>query len=131
MPDGRSAAHEATADLLQKLSEIPKLGLYYEAVLRQVDMLLPMLTVLRSRLPGVPAVMGTALNLPPFADDTIGAIHLWNALQAFPDDAGRPESHLVFEREQLRQRLSDAGLTVREESSDIGTFVFVTAERVA
>jgi SAM-dependent methyltransferase len=227
--DGRSTAHEGTADMLQKLSEIPKMGLYYEAVLRKsylrlagsnfgdqvthadedayitenlrstegpvvdlaagagrwtevvveavgvdrltaVDMLLPMLNVLRSRLPEVPAVMGTALNLP-FADGTIGAINLWNALQAFPDDAGqaiaeigrclrpggiltmmtfrwsdepiaryfqgshffasRPEGHLVFEREQLRQWLTDAGLVVREERSDVGTFVFVTAERVS
>jgi ubiquinone/menaquinone biosynthesis C-methylase UbiE len=137
--------HSATADLLQKLSEIPKMGLYYEAVLRPaylrlagtnfgdqitptieddyitkhlkstegpvvdvaagagrwtavvaeavgvhrltaVDMLLPMLNVLRDRLPEVPAVMGSALNLP-FADGTVGAVNLWNALQAFPDDA--------------------------------------------
>lgn len=225
--DGRSTAHEATADMLEKLSEIPKMGLYYEAVLRQsyvrlagsnfgdqithadedayitknlrsvegpvvdlaagagrwtevvaeavgadrltaVDMLLPMLNVLRSRLPEVPAVRGTALNLP-FADCTIGAINLWNALQAFPDDAeqaiaeigrclrpggiltmmtfrwsdepiaryfqashffaSRPEGHLVFEREQLLQWLENAGLAVREERSDVGTFVFVTAER--
>lgn len=227
--DGRSTAHEATADLLQKLSEVPKLGLYYEAVLRQsylrlagsnfgdqvthadedayltatlravegpvvdlcagagrwtevvadavgadrlvaVDMMPPMLTVLRGRLPEVPAVMGTALNLP-FADASVGAINLWNALQAFPDDAeqaiaeigrclrpggiltmmtfrwsddpiaryfqashyfpSRPAGHLLFEREQLRQWLADAGLTVREERSDIGTFVFVTAQRAA
>jgi SAM-dependent methyltransferase len=227
--DGRSTAHEGTADMLAKLSEIPKMGLYYEAVLRQsylrlagsnfgdqvthadedayltehlrstegpvvdlaagagrwtevvaeavgvdrltaVDMLLPMLNVLRGRLPEVPAVMGSALNLP-FADGTIGAINLWNALQAFPDDAGqaiaeigrclrpggiltmmtfrwsddpiaryfqgshffasRPEGHLVFEREQLRQWLADAGLVVRDWRSDVGTFVFVTAERVS
>lgn len=229
VPDGRSTAHEETADMLQKLSEVPKLGLYYEAVLRQsylrlagsnygdqvthadedayiaenlraaegpvvdlaagagrwtevvagavgadrltaVDMMLPMLNVMRSRLPAVPAVMGSALNLP-FADGTIGAINLWNALQAFPDDAGqaiaeigrclrpggiltmltfrwsdepiaryfqgshyfasRPEGHLVFEREQLRQWLTDAGLTIRDWNADIGTFVFVTAERTA
>lgn len=225
--DGRSTADEATADLLRKLSETPKLGLYYEAVLRQsylrlagsnfgdqvthadedaylaehlrsaegpvvdlcagagrwtevvvdavgadrlvaVDMMLPMLNVLRARLPEVPAVMGTALNLP-FADGSVGAINLWNALQAFPDDAeqgiaeigrclrpggvltmmtfrwsddpiaryfqashffpSRPAGHLLFEREQLLQWLEAAGLTVRDERSDIGTFVFVTAER--
>jgi len=227
VPDGRSTAHEETADLLAKLSEVPKLGLYYEAVLRQsylrlagsnfgeqvthadedaylaehlrdvegpvvdlaagagrwtevvadtvgaerlvaVDMMLPMLSVLRRRLPEVPAVMGSALNLP-FADGSVGAINLWNALQAFPDDAeqgiaeigrclrpggvftmltfrwsdepiaryfqgshffaSRPEGHLVFEREQLRQWLDNAGLTVRDWQSDVGTFVFVTAER--
>jgi SAM-dependent methyltransferase len=142
--DGRPA-HEATADLLQKLTEIPTMGLRYEAVLRPnylrlagtnygdavtpadedaylleelrstegpvvdvaagagrwtavvaeavgadrltaVDMLLPMLNVLRARLPEVPAVRGSALNLP-FGDATLGAINLWNALQAFPDDA--------------------------------------------
>lgn len=219
---------EATADLLQKISEIPKMGLLYENLLRPaylrlagsnfgdqvthayedafitehlqgvegpvvdvaagagrwtevvvgavgadrlvaVDMLLPMLNVLRSRLPEVPAVMGTALNLP-FADGSVGAINLWNALQAFPDDAeqaiaeigrclrpggvltmmtfrwsedpvaryfqashffpSRPAGHLLFEVEQLRQWLADAGLAVREERSDLGTFVFVKAERL-
>ncbi|MEU4249014.1 class I SAM-dependent methyltransferase [Amycolatopsis sp. NPDC026612] len=222
-------AHDATADLLQKLSEMPKMGLYYETFLRPnylrlagtnigheitpadedayllehlrdtegpvvdlaagagrwtevvakavgaerltaVDMLLPMLNVLRSRLPEVPAVMGSALNLP-FADGTVGALNLWNALQAFPDDAeqaiaeigrvlrpggiltmmtfrwsedpiarylqashffpSRPEGHLLFELEQLRQWLTAAGLEVREEKVDTGTFVFVTAERTA
>lgn len=137
----------ATADLLQKLAEMPKMGLYYETFLRPnylrlagtnigheitpeiedayivehlrdtegpvvdlaagagrwtevvagavgperltaVDMLVPMLNVLRGRLPEVPAVMGTALNLP-FADASVGAINLWNALQAFPDDAAQ------------------------------------------
>lgn len=219
----------ATADLLQKLSEMPKMGLYYEAFLRPnylrlagtnigyevtpededayiiehlrdtegpvvdlaagagrwtevvatavgadrltaVDMLLPMLNVLRNRLPAVPAVMGTALNLP-FADASLGAINLWNALQAFPDDAeqaiaeigrclrpggvltmmtfrwsddpiaryfqashffpSRPAGHLLFELEQLHQWLAAAGLTVRDEVVDKGTFVFVTAERTA
>jgi SAM-dependent methyltransferase len=138
-------ASDATADLLQKLSEMPTMGLYYEAVLRPayirlagtnwgdvvtlpdefaylaenlrdtegpvldvaagagkwtaviadavgterliaLDMGLPMLNVLRGLLPEVPAVMATALNLP-FADQTLGAINLWNALHAFPDDA--------------------------------------------
>jgi ubiquinone/menaquinone biosynthesis C-methylase UbiE len=229
VPDGRSTGNEETADMLAKLSEIPKLGLYYEAVLRQsylrlagsnfgdqvthadedaylaehlrdvdgpvvdlaagagrwtevvantvgakrltaVDMMLPMLSVLRRRLPEVPAVLGSALNLP-FADGSVGAINLWNALQAFPDDAeqgiaeigrclrpggiftmmtfrwsdepiaryfqgshyfaSRPEGHLVFEREQLRQWLANAGLAIRDWRSDIGTFVFVTAERTA
>ncbi|MGW5051302.1 methyltransferase domain-containing protein [Actinokineospora sp. NPDC004072] len=219
----------ATADLLQKLSEMPKMGLYYEAFLRPnylrlagtnigyqvspefedayiiehlsgttgpvvdlaagagrwtevvanavgaerltaVDMLLPMLNVLRNRLPEVPAVMGTALNLP-FADASLGAINLWNALQAFPDDAeqaiaeigrclrpggvltmmtfrwsddpiarhfqashffpSRPAGHLLFELEQLHQWLAAAGLAVRHEIVDKGTFVFITAERTA
>jgi SAM-dependent methyltransferase len=226
--DGQTT-DEATADLLQKLSEIPKMGLYYEAVLRPaylrlagtnfgnqityaiedawitdnlkgtegpvvdvaagagrwtavvaeavgvhrltaVDMLLPMLNVLRGRLPEVPAVMGSALNLP-LADASVGAVNLWNALQAFPDDAeqgiaeigrvlrpggtftmmtfrwhhdpiaryfqashffpSRAAGHLLFELEQLHQWLDAAGLTVTKESTDTGTFVFITAERTA
>jgi SAM-dependent methyltransferase len=226
--DGQQV-HEATADLLQKLSEMPMMGLYYENLLRPaylrmagsnfgnvvtravedayvteqlgdtdglvvdlaagagtwtavvadtvgadrliaVDMLLPMLNVLRDRLPDVPTVRATALNLP-FGDGTVGAINLWNALQAFPDDAAqaiaeigrclrpggiltmmtyrwsddpvaryfqashffpsRPEGHLLFELEQLHQWLADAGMTVRNEIADRGTFVFVTAERSA
>ncbi|HEV2780616.1 MAG TPA: class I SAM-dependent methyltransferase [Actinophytocola sp.] len=138
-------ADDATNDLLQKLAEMPRLGLYYEAVLRPnylkiagsnwgdqvshadedayieshlrgvdgpvldlaagagrwtevvartvgadrliaLDMAVPMLNVLRGRLPEVPAVMATALNLP-FHDGSLGAINCWNALQAFPDDA--------------------------------------------
>lgn len=225
--DGQPA-HEATADLLQKLSEMPKMGLAYENLLRPaylrmagnnfgnvvtkavedayvteqlgrteglvvdlaagagtwtavvadavgadrliaVDMLLPMLNVLRDRLPDVTTVRASALNLP-FVDGTVGAINLWNALQAFPDDAAqaiaeigrclrpggiltmmtyrwsddpiarhfqaahyfpsRPEGHLLFDLEQLHQWLADAGLAVRDEITDKGTFVFVTAERV-
>jgi SAM-dependent methyltransferase len=220
---------EATADLLQKLAELPTLGLYYEAVLRPAylrlagtnwgdavtpadedayiaenlrdtegpvldlaagagrwtavvaqtvgterliaqDMGLPMLNVLRGRLPEVPAVLASALNIP-FEDASLGAINCWNALQAFPDDAAtaiaeigrclrpggiftmmtfrwnddpiaryfqashyfpsRREGHLLFEREQIRQWLADAGLAIRKESSDTGTFVFVTAEKTA
>lgn len=226
--DGQEA-DDATADLLQKLAEMPKMGLYYETFLRPnylklagtnigyeitpddedayllehlkdtegpvvdvaagagrwtevvaqavgaerltaVDMLLPMLNVLRARLPEVPAVMGSALNLP-FADGSVGAVNLWNALQAFPDDAeqgiaeigrilrpggiftmmtfrwsddpiarhfqashyfpSRPAGHLLFEMEQLHQWLTAAGLTVRDLKADVGTFVFVTAERTA
>ncbi|MBN6036969.1 class I SAM-dependent methyltransferase [Amycolatopsis sp. 195334CR] len=136
---------DETADLLQKLAEMPTMGLYYESVLRPaylqiagsnwggaitpsdedayiathiepvdgpvldlaagagrwttvvsdtvgpdrllaLDMGLPMLSVLRSRLPEVPAVQGSALDLP-FADASFGAVNMWNALQAFPDDA--------------------------------------------
>lgn len=220
--------HEATADLLQKLSEMPKMGLQYEHLLRPaylrmagsnfgdavtkavedayvtehlgrteglvvdlaagagtwtsvvaetvgaerliaVDMLLPMLNVLRDRLPDVPAVRASALNLP-FEDGSVGAINLWNALQAFPDDAAqalaeigrclkpggvltmmtyrwsddpvaryfqashffpsRPEGHVLFGLEELHRWLSEAGLAVRDEKTDLGTFVFVTAERV-
>ncbi|GAA0948239.1 class I SAM-dependent methyltransferase [Nonomuraea longicatena] len=142
--DGQES-HRPTADLLQKLTEMPTMGLVYEAVHRPsylrlsggnfgdaitpadedaylrdnlkaaegpvvdlaagagrwtsvvaetvgsdrliaVDMLLPMLNVLRGRLPEVPAVRASALNLP-FGDATLGAVNLWNALQAFPDDA--------------------------------------------
>ncbi len=138
-------ADDDTADLLQRLSELPSMGLYYEAKLRPaylnlsgtnwgtavapsdednyiatqlsdtngtvldlaagagrwtgvvaktvgvdrlvaLDMGLPMLSVLRRRLPEVPAVRATALNLP-FSDATLGAVNCWNALQAFPEDA--------------------------------------------
>lgn len=52
-----------------------------------LDMALPMLTVLRRRLPEVPAIQGSALDLP-FTDASLGAVNCWNALQAFPDEAG-------------------------------------------
>jgi SAM-dependent methyltransferase len=51
-----------------------------------LDLNPPMLTVLRGRLPQVPAVMASAATLP-FGDATLGAVLCWNALQAFPDDA--------------------------------------------
>nr|BFE84740.1 hypothetical protein GCM10020093_073410 [Planobispora longispora] len=51
-----------------------------------MDMGLPMLTVLRGRLPEVPAVRASALRLP-FEDASFAAVNCWNALQAFPDDA--------------------------------------------
>lgn len=51
-----------------------------------LDMALPMLNVLRTRLPHVPAVLASATALP-FADASLGAVNCWNALQAFPDDA--------------------------------------------
>ncbi|MER7048100.1 class I SAM-dependent methyltransferase [Streptomyces jumonjinensis] len=136
---------DVTADLLQKLSEMPSMGLYYESVLRPAflriaglnwgnevlpgdedaylaehiapvdgpvldlaagagrwtevvartvgpdrlvaqDMGAPMLTALRARLPEVPAVMASALDLP-YQDGTLGAVNCWNALQAFPEQA--------------------------------------------
>lgn len=51
-----------------------------------LDMAPPMLAVMRSALPSVPAVLGSALDLP-FDDTAFGAVNCWNALQAFPDDA--------------------------------------------
>ncbi|MCT9933178.1 methyltransferase domain-containing protein [Planotetraspora sp. A-T 1434] len=51
-----------------------------------LDMGLPMLNVLRRRVPAVPAVRSSALALP-FEDASLGAVICWNALQAFPDDA--------------------------------------------
>jgi SAM-dependent methyltransferase len=51
-----------------------------------LDLNPPMLSVLRARLPEVPAVMASARTLP-FADASLGAVLCWNALQAFPDDA--------------------------------------------
>ncbi|MFC0863858.1 methyltransferase domain-containing protein [Sphaerimonospora cavernae] len=51
-----------------------------------LDMGLPMLSVLRRRLPEIPAVRASALSLP-FDDESLGAVVCWNALQAFPDDA--------------------------------------------
>ncbi|MEU8266657.1 methyltransferase domain-containing protein [Sphaerisporangium sp. NPDC049002] len=53
-----------------------------------LDMGLPMLTVLRGKLPEVPAVRASALDIP-FGDSTMGAVNCWNALHAFPDDAAR------------------------------------------
>lgn len=38
---------------------------------------------------------------------------------------------LVDELEQLRQWCAAAGLTIRKENADTGTFVFITAERTA
>jgi SAM-dependent methyltransferase len=46
----------------------------------------PMLSTLRTRLTGVPAVMSGAAPLP-FPDASLGAVLCWNALQAFHDDA--------------------------------------------
>ncbi|MCE7079484.1 class I SAM-dependent methyltransferase [Streptomyces sp. ST2-7A] len=51
-----------------------------------VDSSLPMLSVLRGRLPGVPALLAAADDLP-FEDGSVGAVVCWNALQAFYDDA--------------------------------------------
>ncbi|MFC4586719.1 class I SAM-dependent methyltransferase [Sphaerisporangium corydalis] len=143
--DVSDVTHEATSDLLQKLAEMPSMGLYYESVLRPaylriaganwggavtpgdeddyvaehiapvdgpvldlaagagrwtaivartvgadrliaLDMGLPMLTVLREKLPAVPAVRASALDIP-FEDASFGAVNCWNALHAFPDDA--------------------------------------------
>ncbi|MGV9329956.1 class I SAM-dependent methyltransferase [Streptosporangium sandarakinum] len=134
-----------------------------------LDMGLPMLNTLRGKLPEVPAVRASALELP-FEDASLGAVVCWNALQAFPDDAGtaiaevgrclrpggtftlmtfvwdtdpvyrhfqaahsfpgRPAGMLLFEAEQLRTWLAEAGMVIREESGS-GTFVFITAERAA
>lgn len=52
-----------------------------------LDSGLPMLNLLRKRLPGVPAVLGSALDLP-FPTGSLGAVNCWNALQAFPEQAG-------------------------------------------
>ncbi|MGW1764030.1 methyltransferase domain-containing protein [Streptomyces sp. NPDC002073] len=129
------------ADFLEKLSQVPSMGLFYEAVARPaflrlcgqnwggditldgedgylarnihpvdgpvldlaagagrwteviaeivgaerlvaLDMGLPMLTALRSRLPEVPSVLASASDLP-FDDASLGAVVCWNALQAF------------------------------------------------
>ncbi|WP_043617786.1 methyltransferase domain-containing protein [Nonomuraea candida] len=51
-----------------------------------LDLGLPMLNVLRRRVPDVPAVRASALDLP-LADASMGAVVCWNALQAVPDDA--------------------------------------------
>lgn len=51
-----------------------------------LDLNPPMLTVLRARLPEVPAIMASATTLP-FGDASLGAVLCWNALQAFPADA--------------------------------------------
>jgi SAM-dependent methyltransferase len=132
-----------------------------------LDMALPMLNVLRARLPQVPAVLASATALP-FDDASLGAVNCWNALQAFPDDAAagiaemgrclrpggsftmmtfrwdddpiaryfqashyfpsRVEGMLLFTVDEIRQWLTDAGMTVRDISGH-GTFVFVTAEK--
>ena len=46
----------------------------------------PMLSMLRARLPRIPAVMSGAAALP-FVTESLGAVLCWNALQAFPADA--------------------------------------------
>ncbi|MFC5827079.1 methyltransferase domain-containing protein [Nonomuraea insulae] len=51
-----------------------------------LDLGLPMLNVLRRRVPEVPAVRASALDIP-LADASMGAVVCWNALQAFPDEA--------------------------------------------
>ncbi|MDH2424500.1 class I SAM-dependent methyltransferase [Sphaerisporangium sp. TRM90804] len=133
-----------------------------------LDMGLPMLTVLRGRLPEVPAVRASALDVP-FADESLGAVNCWNALQAFPDDAeraiseigrilrpggtftmmtflfdtdlivrhfqashffpSRPAGQLLFDRDEVGRWLSNAGMTVIQESNP-GTFLFITAQKL-
>ncbi|WP_335934877.1 class I SAM-dependent methyltransferase [Streptomyces sp. PTD5-9] len=216
------------ADFLEKLSRVPSMGLFYEAVARPaflrvsgsnwggavtpddedryiaehvrpvdgpvldlgagagrwtaviaetvgadrliaLDSALPMLNVLRGRLPGVPSVLAGAAGLP-FADASLGAVVCWNALQAFYHDAAaaiaevarclRPggtftlmtfrrsddpvygyfqSAHRfpqhqgglqLFDADELRKWLADAGLTVVEDSGP-GTFVFLNAVRAA
>ncbi|MEU0743838.1 class I SAM-dependent methyltransferase [Streptomyces sp. NPDC006134] len=136
---------DAAADFLEKLSRVPSMGLFYEAVARPaflrvsgsnwggavteqdedryiaehvrpvegpvldlgagagrwtavvaetvgaerliaLDSALPMLNVLRGRLPRVPSVLASAAELP-FEDASLGAVVCWNALQAFYADA--------------------------------------------
>ncbi|MGR6975135.1 methyltransferase domain-containing protein [Streptomyces cynarae] len=136
---------DASADFLEKLSRVPSMGLFYEAVARPaflrvsgsnwggtvtpqdedqyiadhvrpvdgpvldlgagagrwtaviaetvgaerliaLDSALPMLNVLRGRLPQVPSVLASAAELP-FDDASLGAVVCWNALQAFYADA--------------------------------------------
>lgn len=136
---------EGGDDFLEKLSRVPSMGLFYEAVARPaflrvsgsnwgasvslddedrylaehirpvdgpvldlaagagrwtavvakavgsdrllaLDSALPMLSVLRGRLPQVPAVLAGAAEIP-LADASVGAVVCWNALQAFYDDA--------------------------------------------
>lgn len=134
-----------------------------------LDLGLPMLNTLRRRLPDVPAVIASALDLP-FGDATLGAVNCWNALQAFPEQAdvaiaevgrclkpggtftlmtfrwaddpvdryfqsshhfpSRPAGMLLFELEDLRKWLADAGLEIRDESG-VGSTVLITAVRTA
>ncbi|MGW1296313.1 methyltransferase domain-containing protein [Streptomyces sp. NPDC002533] len=141
-----AADGEGDADFLEKLSRVPSMGLFYEAVARPaflrvsgsdwggavspededryiaenvrpvdgpvldlgagagrwtatiaatvgagrliaLDSALPMLNVLRGRLPEVPSVLASAAELP-FEDASLGAVVCWNALQAFYADAG-------------------------------------------
>ncbi|MGW3359707.1 methyltransferase domain-containing protein [Streptomyces bungoensis] len=222
----REQEGDASADFLEKLSRVPSMGLFYEAVARPaflrvsgsnwggtvtpqdedryiaehvrpvdgpvldlgagagrwtaviaetvgaerliaLDSALPMLTVLRGRLPEVPSVLASAAELP-FDDASVGAVVCWNALQAFYADAGaaiaevgrvlRPggtftlmtfrrsddpvygyfqSAHRfpqhqgglqLFDLDEVKRWLADAGFTVREESGP-GTFVFLTAVR--
>jgi SAM-dependent methyltransferase len=140
-----AAGDGAVDDFLEKLSQVPSMGLFYEAVARPaflrvsgsnwggavtpededryiadqvrpvdgpvvdlaagagrwtavvaetvgadrlvaVDSSLPMLNVLRGRLPDVPSVLAGAADLP-FADAPVGAVVCWNALQAFYHEA--------------------------------------------
>ncbi|CAL9624019.1 2-methoxy-6-polyprenyl-1,4-benzoquinol methylase, mitochondrial (plasmid) [Streptomyces sp. enrichment culture] len=222
-----TAGHEGdAADFLEKLSRVPSMGLFYEAVARPaflrvsgsnwggavteededrylaehvrpvegpvldlgagagrwtavvaetvgaerliaLDSALPMLNVLRGRLPRVPSVLASAAELP-FEDASVGAVVCWNALQAFYADAAAAVAEVgrvlrpggtftlmtfrrsddpvyryfqsahrfpqhrgglqLFDPQELKRWLADAGLTVREESGP-GTFVFLTAVR--
>lgn len=51
-----------------------------------LDLNPPMLSMLRARLPRVPAIRAGATPLP-FGDASLGAVLCWNALQAFPAEA--------------------------------------------
>ncbi|MFM9372906.1 class I SAM-dependent methyltransferase [Streptomyces sp. Da 82-17] len=131
-----------------------------------LDLNLAMLTGLRERLPQVPTVRASALQLP-FEDGSLAAVSCWNALQAMPDAGaaiaevgrclrpggtftlltfrwsddpvyryfqgahrfpGSPNGIELFDLDEVKKWLADAGLTVRQEEGP-GTFVFITAER--
>lgn len=79
-----------------------------------LDLSVPMLETVRSALPAVPVVRGSALALP-FADATLGAVTCWNALQMLP----RPERVIAEVGRCLRPGGSFVVLTFRRAADPI------------
>jgi SAM-dependent methyltransferase len=79
-----------------------------------LDLSVPMLEAVRTALPAVPVVRGSALALP-FGDGTLGAVTCWNALQMLP----RPEQVIAEVGRCLRPGGTFIALTFRKATDPI------------
>jgi ubiquinone/menaquinone biosynthesis C-methylase UbiE len=79
-----------------------------------LDLSVPMLETVRSTLPAVRVVRGSALALP-FGDATLGAVTCWNALQMLP----RPAQVMAEVGRCLRPGGSFIVLTFRQAADPI------------
>jgi SAM-dependent methyltransferase len=79
-----------------------------------LDLSVPMLETIRSVLPAVAVVRGSALALP-FGDGTLGAVTCWNALQMLP----RPEQVIAEVGRCLRPGGTFVALTFRKAADPV------------